>query len=353
MRILWVSVLVYGVVLAAGLYYALTGLSPNPDPVRLTGFILCVGLLTALEFTAPLTPLPLATARLALFVATAALDESGLSRVLFLLVPFLGYLQFGRRAGLALGAACLTLLLGGHLLWTPSWYTDATAVSDVLMFCVGLVLALSMAAIATSAREARDRLAELSAAVERTRLARDLHDGLGHHLTAIAVQLEKSEAFRDRDPVAADRAIRDAHRSARQALAEVRSSVRAMRTDTTPFDLPSALADLVRDTDVELTVVGGQNGADRAALTTIYRAAQESLTNASRHAGASIVTARLVFGPHEARLEVADDGRGFDTATPEGFGLRGMRERAGLVGGRVDVISAPGAGTRVTVVVPA
>ncbi|MCS7481009.1 sensor histidine kinase [Umezawaea endophytica] len=352
MRILWVSVLVYGVVLVAGLYYALTGLSPDPDPARLAGFVVCVGLLVALEFGGPRHPVALASARLALFVAVAALDESGLSRVLFLLVPFLGYLQFGRRAGLALGGVCLALLVGGHLLWQPGWYTDATAVSDVLMFCVGLVLALSMAAIATGAREARDRVAELSAAVERTRLARDLHDGLGHHLTAIAVQLEKSEAFRDLDPETADRAVGDARRSARQALEEVRSSVRAMRSDTTPFDLPSALADLVRDTDVRLTVVGGQNGADRAALTTLYRAAQESLTNASRHARASTVTARLVFGPHDARVEVADDGRGFDTAAPEGFGLRGMRERAELVGGRVDVVSEPGAGTRVTVVVP-
>ncbi|MFD9736378.1 sensor histidine kinase [Umezawaea sp. NPDC059074] len=352
MRVSWVSGLVYGLVLVAGLYYALAGLAPDPNLLRLAGFVVCVGLLYAVELLEPRHVVALLAARLVLFAAVAVLDESGLSRVLFLLVPFLAYLRLGRRVGLALGALSLVLLLGSYLVWVPGWYTDAAAVSDVLMFCVGLVLALAMAATATSARDAQQEVTELSVAMERTRLARDVHDGLGHHLTAIAVQLEKSEAFRERDPEAADRAVADARRAARQALEEVRSSVRAMRADTEPFHLPSALADLVRDTDVVLTVVGAQNGADRAALTALYRAAQESLTNARRHAGATAVSATLTFGPRDARLEVADDGRGFAVDAAEGFGLKGMRERARLVGGRVEVASAPGAGTRVTVTVP-
>ncbi|PRY37415.1 sensor histidine kinase [Umezawaea tangerina] len=352
MRLFRVSVLVYAVVLLAGLYYAVAGLSPDADPLRLAGFVAGIGVLVAVESLGGRHVVALLALRLALYVAVAALDESGLSRVLFVLVPFTAYLQLGRRVGLALGGVSLVLLLGGYLLWMPGWYTDATSVSDVLMFCVGLVLALSMAAIATREREARARATELSAAVERTRLARDIHDGLGHHLTAIAVQLEKAEAFRDLDPAAADRAVADARRSARLALRDVRSSVRAMRSDTDPFDLPSALADLVRDTGIGLTVVGEHTAADRASLATLYRAAQESLTNARRHAHATTVSATLTFGDREARLEVVDDGRGFDPDQPEGFGLRGMRERAELVGGRVEVASRPGAGTRVTVTVP-
>ncbi len=207
MRLFRVSVLVYAVVLLAGLYYAVAGLSPDADPLRLAGFVAGIGVLVAVESLGGRHVVALLALRLALYVAVAALDESGLSRVLFVLVPFTAYLQLGRRVGLALGGVSLVLLLGGYLLWMPGWYTDATSVSDVLMFCVGLVLALSMAAIATREREARARATELSAAVERTRLARDIHDGLGHHLTAIAVQLEKAEAFRDLDPAAADRAV--------------------------------------------------------------------------------------------------------------------------------------------------
>jgi signal transduction histidine kinase len=292
----------------------------------------------------------LLAARLVLFVAVAALDESGLSRILFLLVPFLAYLQFGQRAGLWLGGISLALLVGGYLIWVPGWYSNANYVSDVLMFCVGLVLALAMAEIATGARQTQAQLAEMSVERERARLARDIHDSLGHHLTVIAVQLAKSAAFRERDPQAADQAVADAQRSARHALADVRSSVRALRTDT--FDLPAALADLARDSAAELTVVGTVNGS-RPALTTLYRAAQESLTNARRHAQASTVSMTLTFGRGDAQLEVVDDGRGFAPGEAEGFGLQGMRERAQLVGGRVEVDSRPGAGTRVTVTVPA
>lgn len=350
MRVIgWVTALVYSVVLLAGLYYVIAGISPGGSPLRLAGFVAGIGLLFLIERLPARHPAALLGARLVLFVAVAALDESGLSRILFLLVPFLAYLQFGRAAGLWLGAVCLGLLIGGHLIWVPGWYTDAMYVSDVLMFCVGLVLAMAMAAVARQAQQTQARLTEMSVAMERTRLARDIHDSLGHHLTAIAVQLEKSTAFRERDPAAADQAVKDAHTSARRALADVRSSVRALRE---PFDLPTALKELADDAAAELKIIGTAN-AMSPALTTLYRAAQESLTNVRRHAKASAVSVTLTFSANDARLEVADDGKGFDTAQPEGFGLQGMRERAELVGGNLQVRSRPGEGTRITVTVPA
>ncbi len=420
----WVSVMVYGVVLAAGLYDNAIGLG-NHSPARTAGFAAVMVLLLALEVAqqrwlppASHKPAPggrgwhavvLLAVRLGLFVAATALDSSGESRALFVLVPFAAYFAFGRAVSLALAASCLVLLGTDFTLRIPHWYAQPTYLSDVLMFGVGLVLAVAMAGIAVGEQASRARLeqtllaleeshvqltayaarvAELSAEAERNRLARDIHDSLGHHLTAIAVQLEKAAAFRKRDQATADRALADARSSARQALRDVRTSVRALRGDG---DGPSAglsalLADLVRQVDVgeprvRLTVTGDERGISAAARTVLYRSAQEALTNARRHSGARKIIVSAVFGDREVQLVVADDGRGFDpepweqrvsrasgsgqsgygpvgygpgglAAGNEGFGLLGMRERAALAGGRAEIVSRPGGGTTVLVTVP-
>jgi signal transduction histidine kinase len=348
----WVTTLVYSVVLFAGLYYVVADLSPGSnDPLRLTGFVVCILLLFVVERIDSLYVEWELAARLTLYIGVIALDESGLSRILFLLVPFVAYLEIGRRVGLWLAVACLVLLLAGYLIWVPGWYAKASYVSDVLMFCVGMILALGMAAVAASALLARSHIVEMIADMERSRMARDIHDSLGHHLTAISVQLEKSTMFRERDPEAADQAVAHAHEAVRRALAEVRTAVSAFREGTTPFDLPGKLAELAQGSSAELTVVGEQAGA-RPVLNTLYRAAQESLTNARRHAQASTVSMKLTFNSMDARLEVVDDGMGFNVYEPRGNGLQGMQERAEMLGGTMKVSSKLGKGTRITVTVP-
>ena len=89
------------------------------------------------------------------------------------------------------------------------------------------------------------RVAELAAAAERNRLARDIHDSLGHYLTAISIQLEKAQAYRARNPEEADQAIRDAKQTARAALQDVRQSVSTLRDTGDRFSLRQSLADLV------------------------------------------------------------------------------------------------------------
>jgi signal transduction histidine kinase len=359
--------MIYGVVLAAGLYYGALGLGGDHVPAgRVAGFAAVMGLLFALE-AAQRRWLPpggsrrvvaaLLAARLGLFVAAAALDPSGESRVLFVLVPFAAYFAFGRAASLALAVVCLVLLVAGFMVRVPHWYTQAAYLSDVLMFAVGLVLAIAMASVAVGEQAYAAQVASLSAEAERTRLARDIHDSLGHHLTAIAVQLEKAEAFRDRDPGAADQALSDARSSVRQALGDVRLSVRALRGGATPAALPAMLAELVREAgpgqpQATLSVTGDAAVLSPAVSTVLYRGAQEALTNARRHSGARTVSVSLALGEEEARLVVADDGRGFGPGHPAGFGLLGIRERAALAGGQADIVSTPGVGTTVTVSVP-
>ncbi|MEU9305646.1 sensor histidine kinase [Streptomyces sp. NPDC048269] len=385
----WLPPLVYGVVLAGGLYAGAVAPGPADVPV-LGGFSACLVLLAGLDGVerlrhprrTPVRPaLLLLLARLALFAAAAGLDTSGVSRALFVLVPLTAYFAFGRRAAVALGVACVGVILAGNTLWVPEWYLRPGTVTDLLMSGLGLVLAVSMAAVAMGEQEARLRLehtleelrdshtqlteyaarvAQLSTVRERNRLAREFHDGLGHHLTAIAIQLEKASAFQATDANVARKAVADARRSANRALDEVRRSVRTMRDEDEPFSLSTALADLVHHVDggppsVTLSLAGDEHGYRAEALTALYRAAQEGITNARRHADATRVELSAVYGDHEARLVVADDGRGFpaDSRTRQsGFGLRGMRERLALLGGRVQVEAAAGRGTVLTVTVP-
>jgi len=349
----WVSCAVYGIVLLAGLYYVLAGLGAA-NPLRLLGFVAGLGALFALEAVERRTarrPVAFLLARLALFVAVAALDESGLSRALFVLVPFAAYLTVGRRVGLVLAGLCLVALVGGFAVWVPGWYRDATYVSDVLMFSMGLVLALAMADVADRERRASARIAELSAATERVRLARDIHDSLGHHLTAISIQLEKAAAFTDRDPGVAGQALTDARRSVGRALEDVRASVGTLRS--APVRLVDALTELAGDTGVTLLVDGAERDTDQPTVAALYRAAQEAITNARRHGRADEVTVSVAFSAAETRLVVTDDGHGFDQDEPRtGFGLLGLRERAALLGGTVTVSSSVGEGTQVVVTVP-
>jgi len=394
----WVPLMVYGVVLAAGLYYAVMDLGGVVPADRVAGFtavmtaLLCVEAADRRWLVRPRPgPWPgrvvlWLAVRVGLFVAAAALDPSGDARLLFVLVPFAAYFAFGRAVSLALGGACLAVVVAGFALRFPRWYAQPTAVFDVLMFAIGLMLAIAMASIAVAEQAGRLRLeaalgelrdshdqltayaaqvAALSAAAERGRLARDIHDSLGHHLSAVAVQLEKAEAFRHLDAASADRAVADARAAARQALREVRDSVAALR-DEPPAPLSALLAGLVPqagpgEPQVTVAVTGDEAKLGSAAHTVLFRAAQEALTNVRRHSGARNVSVSVALDNREARLVVADDGQGFDPssravtgalAACEGFGLLGMRERAALAGGRAEVDSRPGAGTTVTVTVP-
>ncbi|WP_283136868.1 sensor histidine kinase [Rhizohabitans arisaemae] len=376
----WVSPVIYGAVFAAGLVAVSGGVEPAAGPgwglvVFAGGLVALLGL-DLLERRHPAgvrtrAAVALLVARVTLFTVVAGADRSGLSRALFVLVPFTAYFAFGPVVAVTLAVACAGVLTAGYTVSTPRWYAEVEPLSDLLMFCVGLVLAVSMAAFAVEERRGRARLeesnrrlaeysarvAELSASAERNRVARDIHDDLGQHLTAVAVLLEKAEEFRGRDPDSADRAVADARRSARRALGEVRRSVRTLRGESGPFGLRTALGDLVEDRcedglAVTLEFEGDERGHDPRTLTALYRVAQEGLTNARRHARASRVQVSAVFDGSGARLVVADDGRGFAGAG-EGFGLRGMRERVRLAGGGVEIGSGvDGRGTRITVVIP-
>lgn len=383
----WVSTVLYVAVLVASIAFDLRS-DGGPHAAELAGFAGLIAVLIGLDAYerssyvggAPAgVAAALLAARLVLLLVLISVDPAGMSRPLFVLIPFTAYFAFGRTTSLALAGLLVAIFVTRLALTEPDWQRDLEHVSDVLMFVLGLVLAVSMASVAVAEQRASERLtqamqelriantrleasaeqvAELSTVAERNRLARDIHDGLGHHLTAVAVQLEKAAAFRARDAAVADQAVRDAQTSARRALEDVRTSVYALRQGPPAFHLADALADLVAgsgtDPQATLSVTGEQDGYDAASMTALFRAAQEALTNCRRHAGARHVSIELAFTSELARLDVADDGCGFaePVGSPAaGFGLLGMSERVRLVGGRVDVTGTPGEGTRVVVTI--
>jgi signal transduction histidine kinase len=300
----------------------------------------------------------------------------------------LGYLVFGA-AGAGVGATLLLLVLVSQsvlLLPLPAAVLVTAAVplvhlgmdwGDGLRSGLGTLAAAAFTAVVTELlqreQRARAELAdanarlrgyaaqaeELATTQERNRVARDIHDGLGHHLTVVQMQVQAARAVLPSDPAQADAVLARAQEQATEALAEVRRSVAALRGPRTTPPLGEALAALAADTSAagvptDLQVTGTVRAVPPETGEALVRAAQEGLTNVRKHAAAG--SARLVLAYGEdgtVRLEVCDDGRGM-AGTPEGagFGLLGVRERASRLGGSVDVVSRPGAGTTVRVAVP-
>lgn len=195
---------------------------------------------------------------------------------------------------------------------------------------------------------------------ERQRLAREIHDTIAQGLAGIITQLQatgQADAGRPVDP----HVIR-ALDLARTSLAEARRSVQALAPgELSRAQLPDALRTLTeqwaRDSSIRasLDVTGDPEPLSPAIEVSLFRVAQESLSNVAKHAGATRVGVTLSYGGPEVLLDVRDDGRGFDTdgGPGAGFGLTSMRQRIRGVGGQVEVQAAVGEGTAVSARVPA
>jgi signal transduction histidine kinase len=207
-----------------------------------------------------------------------------------------------------------------------------------------------LAAYATQAEE-------LAMTQERNRLAREIHDSLGHVLTTVNVQIEAARVVMGSDPARALDAMIKAQELTQKGLARVRESVAALReSPVRNRPLHEAIASLVRETQssgiiTEFEVVGDTRALEHKVALALYRAAQEGLTNVRRHARASRVDVRLDFQPAEVRLQVRDNGVGA-ADTGGGFGLLGIRERMQLLGGSLEIQTGAGNGFCLTASVP-
>ena len=204
-----------------------------------------------------------------------------------------------------------------------------------------------------------ERSAELGAVEERNRLAREIHDILGQGQAAVLMQLEAMDALFEagagREKL--QRILSQLMAMVRANLEEVRRSVVDMRAASLEGrSLAEALAGLAAagtGSKVKVEIVGARPLPSRVEVG-LYRIAQEALANARQHANARQVRLELEITPAAATLRIADDGRGFapEQLSGERFGLVGLGERARLLGGRLDIESEPGQGTRIAAVIP-
>jgi signal transduction histidine kinase len=219
------------------------------------------------------------------------------------------------------------------------------------------------AAVAIENAQLYERSRELSILEERNRLARELHDAVSQRLFALRLTSEAAAGLMERDPAAARAQLDRLHELTGEAIDELRAVILALRPATIESEgLVATLAkhvDLLRRAygcEIDLTVAGEQE-LPVAAATEVLRIAQEALQNALRHSGAERVAVRLDAGDGRVALSVADEGEGFDAASPalrsRRLGLTSMEERARALGGTLDIVSEPGEGTTVCLEIPA
>ncbi len=203
------------------------------------------------------------------------------------------------------------------------------------------------------------QFANLSAAQERNRIARDLHDSLGHALTGLNLQLQTAMKLCQLDPQQAQEFLTEAHRLVAIATQEVRQSVKALRSDASQTQsLEELIESLVNDfhqttgilpeVEMNLTIAISQQF-----VIPIYRIIQEALNNIRKYAQATEVKIYLFTNFEGINLIIEDNGRGFNSEQISGgYGLRGMQERVAVLQGNFNLESQLGAGCCITVEIP-
>ena len=215
----------------------------------------------------------------------------------------------------------------------------------------------NMAAQLEGLIQARQELATLET---RNRFARDLHDSVKQQVFATSFQVAAARALMEEDTEAAEEHLAQAEELARQAQRELNVLIGELRPAALEGKgLSSALRDYAEDWSRRAEIpaeihIRGEREAPLEVEHALFRVAQEALANVAKHSGAGSVEVDLIYTSDSLTLRVTDDGRGFDPEKNpgEGFGLQSMHERLEKLGGRVEVESAPGKGTRVTCVCP-
>jgi len=227
------------------------------------------------------------------------------------------------------GAVHLTLFLTKEL----SWLTAGGLFFFTIVAALANHLTYREAIISRSLERSQEEVARVAKIAERERIARDLHDLLGHTLSVIVLKSELASRLAEKDPARAAREIRDVERIARESLQEVRSAVRGYRSSGLEGELEGVrLACEAANLKLELYRVPLE--LEWALEQTLAFVLREAVTNAVRHANATRLWVSLERAGEKVRLSVWDDGSG---RILEGNGIRGMRERVQALGGSLEL----------------
>ena len=304
------------------------------------------------------------------FLALLAASGGAVAAIAPIAITFMAVAGLG--AGIAFeGIAALGVAVIGVVALTAA--TLAVGAPDVLIaegalsMVVGLMVGASRRQYVERTLQAEQILAEriradaerdrTAALAERNRIGREVHDVLAHSLGALSVQLDAADALLENgdDPIKVRQLVQTARKLAVQGLEETRQAVHALRDE--PVALAEQLASLAARDGAELTVTGAPRPLAAETGLALYRAAQEAVTNARKHAPGAPVSIRLDFDQQTTTLRVTnglcpDDEKSALSTTGGGFGLQGMRERIELLGGQF--VAAPSTiGFTVQVAVPA
>jgi signal transduction histidine kinase len=241
------------------------------------------------------------------------------------------------------------------------YFSGAAQIEIVSAVVAGEVFVIAFTELALRERKARELLAEAHAALaakaeqaeelavlqERNRLARELHDTLGHYLTVVHVHLQAADKHLDQNRATARDALEKSIRLTHACIEDVRRSVSVLQASTIGVkQLGEAVADLVTEAgaagmQVRFRLEGEPRPVAPAGELALFRAAQEGLTNVRKHSSAREADVTLTYGESTAEIEVRDPGSGCQNLIP-GFGIRGLKERAELLGGELRVAQESG-----------
>jgi signal transduction histidine kinase len=323
-----------------------------PQPLVALVFVLATVPTFLWRRTRPL--LMLAISYSALAVATLLLSSDGILYASgFGILMLYALFRWGNGRAMVVGTG---ILLGNLVVSALAGTPFGDLVGEVAFTAVVVMLGVAIRF------RARARMRELDRAklMEREVLARDLHDTVAHHVSAIAIRAQAGLATAALKPEAATDALRVIEAEASKTLAEMRSMVRVLRQGEAPELAPGhMLTDIeqlasaeVAGPRVDVRVAGDTGSIPPTVAAAVYRMAQESVTNARRHArGASFVDVVVEADEGGVRLRVTNDGEVAAAVTP-GYGITGMMERASLLGGSCQSGRAPGGGWVVTAVLP-
>jgi signal transduction histidine kinase len=261
----------------------------------------------------------------------------------------------------AAGAGALAAALVIVELRVPVSGTAANIPFIWVPFCTALAAGRALRAREHRHEAERDASVRTAVADERERIARELHDIVGHCVTVMVVQAGAAENLLERDPRRASEPLQAIQDTGREAVAELRRMLGLLRGEhatpaLTPQPGTAELDELVAQMGaaglpVRLDVQGAPRPLPPGIELAGYRIVQEALTNALKHAGAASATVSLRYGAQALEIEVVDDGHG-GSVNGRGHGLIGMRERAALYGGELDAGPAPHGGFRVRARLP-
>ncbi|MFD7076450.1 histidine kinase [Nocardioides sp. NPDC059952] len=286
----------------------------------------------------------------------ARAGDLGLYSMMAVLILLYSLVRWGSGREIVVGTAFVTVVVALGM------YVSSAGWADLFGGIVLLLLVVALAAVFRYRAALWQRQQREIRTQERVALARELHDTVAHHVSAIAVQAQAGGVVAGIQPEKAVEVLAAIESEASRTLAEMRSMVRVLREEEAVAFSPqlgvadlSALAHAEAKPVVEVSLVGSLTRLARPVDAALYRLAQESLTNAVRHArGATRVGIDVRREGDVVRLRVSDDGQTEPEPVPEpGFGLLGMTERAQLLGGSLSAGPGPEGGWVVEAVLPA